>query len=209
MWLPDAFRCVGSTPGKRAVNSGDLSDEDIIFSDFTLARINVRNEALHGLSEVTVFKGSPEPAQLNWGGNEEGRKTVCEWMKSSLQQEQHIPLKVVTQPCHLAEPAGKKKKANVFKSSKCLVEKHVQVGGELLLWLWSWGAEHLGAMVVVLQKNCFSLILCLSSILKNKNGRQYLWPRRKIALLPTWLFLDTFFFYKKSELWLLYCGTSL
>lgn len=46
MWLPDAFQCGGSTPGKRAVNFGDLSDEDIILSDFTLARINARNEAL-------------------------------------------------------------------------------------------------------------------------------------------------------------------
>lgn len=41
--------------------------------------------------------------------------------KSSLWQGQRISFKVVTQPCHLAEPAGKK--GSDFKSYKWLVEK--------------------------------------------------------------------------------------
>lgn len=39
-------RCVGSTPGKKAGNPGDLSDEDIFFSDYSLAKINARSEIL-------------------------------------------------------------------------------------------------------------------------------------------------------------------
>jgi len=42
----DALCCVGSTPGKKPVNPGDLSNEDVFFSDFSLAKINARSEAL-------------------------------------------------------------------------------------------------------------------------------------------------------------------
>lgn len=84
MQLPDAFWCVGSTPGKKPVNSGDVSDKDwYFFSYFSLAKINTRSETVYGSREVTDFKGCRGSGQLNWGGSEDGKwlreegKVVC------------------------------------------------------------------------------------------------------------------------------------
>lgn len=128
-WFPDVFWCVGSTPGEIPVNPGDLSDEDAFFSDFCVARINAGSETL------LMAVGRSLISELLWVWAAELRwewrwEVIKKGRKSSLWQEQHVPFKGVTQPCHLAEPAGKK--ASDFKSYKWLVEKPAQVGDELL-----------------------------------------------------------------------------
>lgn len=101
MWLPDAFQCVGSTPGKRAVNFGDLSDEDIILSDFTLARINARNEALcmawvkSLLLRVPLSLGS----WTEVGMRKEGKQSAKEWKvvcdRNSISLSRWLPSPVI------------------------------------------------------------------------------------------------------------------
>lgn len=78
--MPVAFWCVGSTPGEKPINPGDLSDEDVFFSDFCVARINAGSETLLiavGMSlilRVALGLGSRTEVGVKMGSDQEGKE---------------------------------------------------------------------------------------------------------------------------------------